>query len=582
MSVHTKADTVSEFLPFFSHNEPLPDNLVRKCASHRKPIIDEISGLDKLIKPLLEELSQLQSRKEVLVTERIKYDTLLFPTRHFPNELVALLLRYSLDELLDSKGRKHFAVLRAVCKQWRDVAFTTLELWRSLSLTIVSDLQPSSSDQDLWHKTVDWYQRAGVNKPFSLRLTGEAPAGIREADMESFMESFFEALNHDYTFTPFLKATLKNVGDFQFFSCHCPRHFFQSHLHKMANLERLTLAATRNLQTVIVDEDDIIYLEFEFIVASLERSLPKLLVLHLGGWSIDSFCIGPKGFYHSGLKTLHLSYCDFKSGNNYFDYFAEVITELPQLRELILEQIQSFSFGNSSPRTYQHTGLKSLVVSGITTIWAISNLILPSLVYLRISHEVHPPRDEQEDGGKQEDEEELGPEDITTISRLFETATLHTLSLNEELLSFCTSAGSEPENILSRAPSIRHLEVPDCTALERINIDTALKTNGLAALESVICRNACTPEEFVRIHGPVVDWMSRQQGQFAGRTSDRLKIYQRFVDEDTRLVGDVEAEYLKALDALRNVGVDVITGQWSAIPRPSFPHHDDCPFESLD
>ncbi|TFK25455.1 hypothetical protein FA15DRAFT_668535 [Coprinopsis marcescibilis] len=592
MPLYTKADTVSELLPFLSHNEPLPDSLIPKCAYHRKPIIDKISGLDKQIQPLLKELSQLQSEREELVAERIKYDTLLSPTRHFPDDLVALVLRYSLDGPLDSKGRQHFTVLRAVCKQWRYVAFATSEIWRRVTLDIVRDFPsvPLRAQGGLWDSIFRWFWRAGANKPCSLRLIQDTPEGHGHPEpfhMRGFMKSFFDGLGQCFiSGVPFETILV----DFQFFSSHSRRSFSQSHLNKMANIERLTLASTRNLQTWTIDHefDDSKFFYLNSF-QSFEDALPKLRVLHLGGWCCDSGIIQQSQFHHSELTSLHISSCCFEANESVPDYFLGIIsTELPRLEELILEKVRVGSVGVSHPssstnipRTYRHTNLKNLVVNGKRSIRAISNLILPSLVYLRILHDDRPGC---RDGDEVYDDKDLPcPVEIApTVSRLLETATLHTLSLSrQESLNICTTAGSDSADLLSQAQCIRHLEIPDCTALERIDIDIAVKTNGLAALESVFCRNACTPEDFVRIHGAVVDWMTRQHGRSArlGSTTDRLKIYQRFVDEDTRLVGNVEAEYLKALDALRNVGVDVITG-WANIPGPSFPHYDDCPFES--
>ncbi|TFK25439.1 hypothetical protein FA15DRAFT_567211, partial [Coprinopsis marcescibilis] len=68
--------------------------------------------------------------------EKAKFDTLLSPMRRLPNEIVSHLLRHCLGRIVDRKGRIHFANLRSVCKQWRNVAFATPELWRGVGFDI--------------------------------------------------------------------------------------------------------------------------------------------------------------------------------------------------------------------------------------------------------------------------------------------------------------------------------------------------------------------------------------------------------------------------------------------------------------
>ncbi|THV00263.1 hypothetical protein K435DRAFT_558724, partial [Dendrothele bispora CBS 962.96] len=132
----------------------------------------ELQNVDEEIARLDTLLIDLRSRKEKLVSYIHKHRQLLSPIRRLPPEIIAELFTCCLPAAHPPTRdlSEPPLLLTLVCKQWREIAFSTPCLWSALHIYI-----PHSRDSDenflerRKRGIKQWLERSG-NLPISLSL----------------------------------------------------------------------------------------------------------------------------------------------------------------------------------------------------------------------------------------------------------------------------------------------------------------------------------------------------------------------------------------------------------------------------
>ncbi|KAH6896310.1 hypothetical protein BKA70DRAFT_1116487, partial [Coprinopsis sp. MPI-PUGE-AT-0042] len=122
-------------LTYLHNNLPLPDELIQPWQSHRDDLTHSISTKDREIRELKRQLKILEKERFGLKEEKVLITSLRSAIRRLPAELIALIMYFTVElnkEPLGRAGRRDFMALRSVSPLWRDTAFTTPYLWKSL------------------------------------------------------------------------------------------------------------------------------------------------------------------------------------------------------------------------------------------------------------------------------------------------------------------------------------------------------------------------------------------------------------------------------------------------------------------
>ncbi|THU79803.1 hypothetical protein K435DRAFT_697061, partial [Dendrothele bispora CBS 962.96] len=128
-------------------------------------IDEEIARLDTL-------LDHLRSRKEKLASYIHKHRQLLSPIRRIPPEIIAELFTYCLPSTHPPTRDLSEAplLLTLVCKQWRQIAFSTPYMWSALHIYIPYSRVSDEGFMERRKKGIkQWLERSG-NLPISLSL----------------------------------------------------------------------------------------------------------------------------------------------------------------------------------------------------------------------------------------------------------------------------------------------------------------------------------------------------------------------------------------------------------------------------
>ncbi|KAJ2924051.1 hypothetical protein H1R20_g13041, partial [Candolleomyces eurysporus] len=154
----------------------LPPTLEQsQLASQKLKDIDtELKQLQAEIEALPSQLSRLQSRCKILETKREEISAILSPWRKLPPEIVANTLQVAVNPGWDdyfvsavhSTNRRLFKNLRAVCRMWREVAFSTPSLWTNVWIDF--DEYRTEQVADAIRGVQKYFERAGPSLPLQL------------------------------------------------------------------------------------------------------------------------------------------------------------------------------------------------------------------------------------------------------------------------------------------------------------------------------------------------------------------------------------------------------------------------------
>ncbi|KAH6906998.1 hypothetical protein BKA70DRAFT_1285968 [Coprinopsis sp. MPI-PUGE-AT-0042] len=343
-----------ELIPFTLTNEEAPEDLIPLCQQ----------GL-KEAETVLEETRNQEPEPEVkgemerggiegLQNLKTTYSALLSPLRRFPNELIAKLIWHCLgehDTLLDASDRGAFRALRCVCRRWRNIAFSTPEFWRGVSVDW-SQTFTSGLAQTLGQ----WFDRGGPHAPLKLALCDII--NITTEDLEALLlDSHRRWVELSLDLEPSAFRTLLNG--------------IQDDEAIWSHVQQLGLGPTRGS----------ILRPSGLVCALMDPQNPRLPVLHR--LRLREMIPGnhmPHTLYHANLSVLHLSDCILG---------AEMTQSLfspacfPRLQEVIIvntPQESSVPVPQPVTRTV-HPGVRRAIIMG-TSVFLMPYLSFPDLQYL--------------------------------------------------------------------------------------------------------------------------------------------------------------------------------------------------------
>ncbi|EAU90965.1 hypothetical protein CC1G_02352 [Coprinopsis cinerea okayama7 len=162
--------------PLISNNH-VPDPIhIPYLTDELSKTSKELSSTHQKIELVEQFLAGLHSRHTLLAKKESAMRDTLSPLRAFPPELLGELFRACLPLMLDAHGRRQFAILRAVCRAWREVTFSTPHLWPDIQVDIVKrfgtiQYEPLPTPAQLQ----SWFTDRARSKPLSFNLAARIP-----------------------------------------------------------------------------------------------------------------------------------------------------------------------------------------------------------------------------------------------------------------------------------------------------------------------------------------------------------------------------------------------------------------------
>ncbi|KAH6908951.1 hypothetical protein BKA70DRAFT_255147 [Coprinopsis sp. MPI-PUGE-AT-0042] len=169
-----------------SNNEPLPDHLHHPLYTFldqldqqtyafqrgRQPVEEAIADRQSRILALQSEVERLKPVRERLLTaealvsaRKTPYAVTLSALRRTPPEIIARIIAFAISDpkrFVGKAGRRTFQSVSTVCRLWRETAFSTPYLWRSVE--VVEEDFPFRS-------LVSWCSRGGDGAPIRLSFS---------------------------------------------------------------------------------------------------------------------------------------------------------------------------------------------------------------------------------------------------------------------------------------------------------------------------------------------------------------------------------------------------------------------------
>ncbi|KAH6896312.1 hypothetical protein BKA70DRAFT_1529526 [Coprinopsis sp. MPI-PUGE-AT-0042] len=169
--------STNALLSYLHNNLPLPDELIQPWQSHRDNLTYSISTKRREIQELKRQLKLLERESFGLKEERVIVTSLCSAVRRLPAGLIALIMYFTLGLHkwpLGRMARCDFKALRCVSSLWRETAFTTPYLWKSLAIDLSQDFSLDHTSTPI--KTINsWFAHAGEGCHVSLRIYDSWP-----------------------------------------------------------------------------------------------------------------------------------------------------------------------------------------------------------------------------------------------------------------------------------------------------------------------------------------------------------------------------------------------------------------------
>jgi len=161
------------------------------CVAQYVDVIDfELATVCDEIETLEDRLKVLHDRKEFLRHRRTCYLSIPSPVRRIPDDLVAEILQAAIIPTNDSPlsstsiNLKDFLSLRAVCRQWRNVAFSTPKLWT----TVWIDFDRMWDTPKIIAMASSFLRRAGPSLPLRVGFKWQERWRNEEYSEEHYLE----------------------------------------------------------------------------------------------------------------------------------------------------------------------------------------------------------------------------------------------------------------------------------------------------------------------------------------------------------------------------------------------------------
>ncbi|KAH6896311.1 hypothetical protein BKA70DRAFT_1529524 [Coprinopsis sp. MPI-PUGE-AT-0042] len=164
-------------LSYLHNNLPLPDELIQPWQSHRNDLTHSISTKGCEIKELKRQLKLLEKERFSLKEKRVLVTSLRSAVRRLPAELIALIMYFTLElnkGPLGNISRSDFMALRSVSSLWRETAFATPYLWKSLAIDLSQDFSRDHTGTPTAPRAIErvnsWFANAGAGCYVSLSI----------------------------------------------------------------------------------------------------------------------------------------------------------------------------------------------------------------------------------------------------------------------------------------------------------------------------------------------------------------------------------------------------------------------------
>ncbi|KAH6908892.1 hypothetical protein BKA70DRAFT_1279069 [Coprinopsis sp. MPI-PUGE-AT-0042] len=348
------------------------------------------------------------------------------PIQRLPTELISMLMCWSLGNsrgLLGKKDRYQFIVLRSVCRRWREVAFSTPELWHSLDVDISA--WHDDSHENFYSQLTGWFARAGEGASLRLALwrTSSGPWTNEQIGASSIISLLNE---HSYEYLS-LGTTITTLL-----------------LDQDPPVIPITTQDTLHSLSLLLSNGPALRRPCEDLITEVFQSYPQLQSLALGlqyGTFVESHVI-LHACHH--LRSL-LLYRAVMS----IDDFVNSLDVLPALEELLLWNIHPGHDPAAVARAIELPTLKRLLIYPNVPIELLNLLTCPSLSLIDISGYVqNPPAVMQV----------LAQSVVALIERSNLQYENFTLALGKYIFHLWTTAGT-----LCELPLLQHLQIVEVT-----------------------------------------------------------------------------------------------------------------------
>lgn len=167
-----------------------------------------IEALDREIKTFSQLEKRIRKQQNALNAHGKRYNGIVSAARRFTPKIIARILEeatgYGQNNIYHLTGMRDFLTLRQVSPIWRDVAYSTPSLWKSLALRMgrmAFDLRrdgpDSVLDENVNETITSWFARAGEH-PFSLVVYAPTVEHIRNIlDGVAACDTRFQSLTLD-------------------------------------------------------------------------------------------------------------------------------------------------------------------------------------------------------------------------------------------------------------------------------------------------------------------------------------------------------------------------------------------------
>ncbi|KAH6873531.1 hypothetical protein BKA70DRAFT_1352821, partial [Coprinopsis sp. MPI-PUGE-AT-0042] len=377
-----------------SSNEPLPgllrtplstildqlDHCNQICKRTREVIEEAVLDQRARILAMESEIERLEAvRRRLLSTSesisatKASYTATLSAICRIPPEIVARIISLAVTGIggyAGKKERQQFRNLRAVSRLWRQTAFSTPHLWRSIQL-FGNDFPPTLSqrqnpqEHDAYAQSLtSWFRRGGAGARLRLNMSWLPQdvvdfvfTAIRNAELN--LHSAIVGIDRDgkpYGGSDELTFLLPSTSDGP---AALPLEDIQIHLIRPAPRER-----PRSRESL-----------------TLTNRFPRLFTLSLSFTDGKGSPSCPASFIHATLAGLSLHGIHLPAEEVEF-----VLAGLPQLEMLRLTRCTPF-FGETSDTPsppYVHNSLKRIDLRHTIPVVFLSRLICPSLAVLNV------------------------------------------------------------------------------------------------------------------------------------------------------------------------------------------------------
>ncbi|KAJ2921224.1 hypothetical protein H1R20_g15870, partial [Candolleomyces eurysporus] len=315
--------------------------------------------IDKELERVQDEITALQLQYKTLKEKDHQIAKILSPWRNLPPEILSNILQIAVNPSWDnysilpahSTDRRHFQTLRAVCRMWREVAFSTRSLWTNVYIDF-RDYRPGAVP-DVIRGVQKYFERAGPSLPLKLGFEWTSAVAIPDGWLE------------------FLFSQRSRLTNLTFRSTTSYFHDFERKL-KASNGSRWE---TRNLS---VDAHTTLNggaVSTNYGV--IEASFPMLKNLHLET-DDDDACNLALLSGHASLSKLHLRMYDIDP-----DFYFSKLGSFSNLKELTLLMSARRSSSIDAP-TCDFPRLHSLKICRAYSFAIVSKIRAPSLSSLSI------------------------------------------------------------------------------------------------------------------------------------------------------------------------------------------------------